>query len=375
KYYLNADKTKYLFLASLLLGVSIATKYNAAYLAFTFIPLFIMQIMKIQDRKRTVFLYLKAGFFIFLGFFICDPFFVVQAGKYLHNLMIYSEETKCYWNDGYFSFFPRHLVEISSFMYLNFMGVIILLFGAWGIFKKYKKLFIIIFFVILAYEVYFGIYLKNYSPLRYINPLIPIAALLFGSGVDFIFKCRKKLMPVLIVFFPLLTYNYLDIWHGMSFGPTHIQKARAFIEENIPEFTTICIISDNYIPQLNMTREAYDYLIRSAVQWDSVLMYKDMDGEKNYDSVFRKMRAESLMKRPQYNFVRWDNSVDTEEKAAEFLKKNSVKYIISKDSIIIGGKTLESTKIALFIKEFRPRNKRIYKAVFADVSLFLYEVN
>lgn len=378
KYYLNNSELKYLFTSAFFLGACVATKYNAIYLGSIFIPLFIIQLKEIDDIKGFVILYLKVGFLILLGFFICNPFFILQAGKYLHNLIVYNEEAKYYWNSFYSDFLPRHFKEIGSFIYLNPAGVLILLFGSWQLFKKDKRLFLMGFFVFLVYEIYFGVYLKSYSPLRYLNPLLPVAALFFSSGVNLIFKYSKNLMPVMIIFYGLLGYNYIDIWQGLSFGPTHIQKARAFIEKNIPEFTTICITVDNYIPQLNMTRGSYNYLIKTAIQWDNIpgheLNYRTMDSEENYGSVYRELRINSLMKKPQYNIVRWDNSIDSETKAKEFIAKNNIKYIITRDSQVIPNGKVDYKGIVSLIKEFDPENKRIYREVFTDVRLFLYKV-
>jgi len=107
---------------------------------------------------------------------------------------------------------------------------------------------------------------------------------------------------------------------------------------------------------------------------DHELKYKDMDKEESYDNIFKELRIQSLTKEPQYNIIMWDNNIKTEEEAVAFLKKNNVKYIISKDAITIANRRLEDTKVASLEKEFEPVNKRIYRAVYADVSLFLYKV-
>ena len=164
-----------------------------------------------------------------------------------------------------------------------------------------------------------------------------------------------------------------------SLSQTHIQKARAFIEESVPEFSTICLASNNYIPQLNMTRKSYYHLISTGPVVENIagheLTYKNMENEKGYDSAFQELRIDSLMRRPQYNLVRWDKNIKTENDAMDFLKENNIRYIISNCPLSIDNKRLEDTKIASLVKVFEPRNKRIYKLVYNDVSVFIYKVN
>ena len=318
--------------------------------------------------------------FIFLGFFICDPFFVIQFRKYLYNFIVYNKEVKYYWAGNYpVVFLISHIKELSSSVYLNIFGFFIVLFGVSCLFKKDRKLLIIVFSTVLIYEVYFGIFQRDTSPLRYLNPILPVLALIFSAGIDFIIMRGRKFIIVLIAFFAILSFNYCNIWQGLSTGPTYLQKARAFIETTIPEFTTICITSNNCLPQLNMTRKTYDYLIETAPSIGKTegheLTYKDMDSEGRYSAVFRELRIESLKNDPQYNLVRWDNGIETEEDAKSFLYKNNAKYIISNSALKIQNKSLEDIKVVSLVKIFRPRNKKVYKILYGDPSLFLYKVN
>lgn len=374
KYYLDTTRVKYIFLSAFFLGASIATKYNSAYLALFF--LFMMLLVARRDTlQRSIILSLRVGFIVFIGFFICNPFFIIKFNTYFHNLKVLVVETKYYWKSVSHS---NHLGELSSPMYLNMFGLLILLFGIWNMLKRDKRLLLMVLLVILMYESYFGIFLNNYSPLRYLNPLFPVTVLLFSAGIDFIIA-NKRRIPIMIIFLLVSFYNYVDIWRGMTVTQTHLQKARSFIETHIPERTVICITSNNYLPQLNMTEESYYYLMNTVSAPKNIkgyeLSYKDMDDEKIYDTVLRKLRMQSLTKRPCYNFIRWDDNIKTEIEAVDFLRKNKVAYIISKDACAIGDKRLEDTKVASLIREFKPYNKRIYKAVYADVSLFLYKVN
>ena len=127
-----------------------------------------------------------------------------------------------------------------------------------------------------------------------------------------------------------------------------------------------------------MTRESYYHLIKSGPTVKDIkgyeLSYKEMDSETDYDNIFRELRIESLMKKPQYNIVRWNNNIRTERDAMHFLKKNNIKYLISRKPFKIGDEKIEDTKIASLIKVFRPRNKRIYQIEYTDTNLFLYKV-
>lgn len=384
RYYLDNRVKKYLFLAAFILGASIATKYNALYLGSLLVPLLLVQLRNeiLHGKKYKEFLALWSGtiFFIFLGFFICDPFFIIQFKRYFYNLMSYNVEARYYWKDSAEAILgSKHLKELISTLYLNLFGFFILVLGAWSLFKKDKKLFGVIFFSSFIYEIYFGVCLKNYSPLRYLNPLIPMVVLMLGSGIDFIINRSRKLIFILIMFILILAYNYFDIWKGLSFGLTYIQKARAFIERTVPEFTTICIASNNYIPQLNMTRESYDRLIKTAPVGKNIkgheLLYRNIDSESSYDSAFKELRIKSLMKKPQYNLIRWDDNIKTEEEVVSFLKKNSIQYILSNNVLTINNRKLDDTRAAFLIREFKPGNQRIYRAVFGDTSLFIYKVN
>jgi hypothetical protein len=251
-----------------------------------------------------------------------------------------------------------------------------MVFGIWNLFRKDKKLFTFICTATLLYEVYFGIYLRGYSPLRYLNPLLPMAMLVFSTGINYIITQRRRLVPVLIIFAGILLYNYFDIWQALSLGKTHIQEARAYIEKNIPDLTTICITSRNYIPQLNMTRESY-YRLSEVLPEDKKAQRPelDIDTRVNYDNSFKEFRIESLAGKPQYNIIEWDEGIKTKLDALNFLKKDNVSYIISRSALTINGKKIEDTKIASLVKKFEPRSRRIYKAVYGDVDLFLYKVN
>lgn len=379
RYYFDNKEIKYLFLASFFLGVATATKYNAIYLGVIFLPLLLAHLThkEIYSKSYKVIfsIWIMACSFIFLGFFICDPYFIIQFNKYYYNLKLYGTEMKYYWK---ISSDVNHLRQIVSLLYLNIFGFFILIFGAWHLFKRNRKLSFILLFTIMVYEIYFGILFKNCSPVRYLNPLIPIAVLIFSAGVDFITTYKRKLTVILILFAGILIYNYFDIWQGLSLEQTHLQRARAFIEKTIPEFTTICITSNNYLPQLSMTRECYFYLIKTApTGWENIkgheLTYKNMDREDNFDA-FRELRIESLTKSPQYNLIRWDKAVKTSEAAPQFLKTNNIKYIISNGP---GSKELEYKGIVTLIQKFEPRNKRIYMDPCGDanMALYLYKVN
>lgn len=379
KYYLK-NKRKYLFIAAFVLGAATATKYNAIYLGSIFIPFLVWQLKKknfyYKNGKEFIVTYLAMAFFIFIGFFVCNPFFLVKFGTYFHNLAIYSAvEMKYYLTGSPTIFGLTHLQQLTSVMYANFFGLLVLVLGSWGLFKKDKKLFIFASFTILVYEVYFGIFSNNYSPLRYLNPLLPIALLIFSTGINFIITQRKEFRSVLIIFGLILSYNYFDIWQGLSFGPTYLQKARYFIEQTIPEFTTICLTSKSHLPQLNMTEESYHRLIDTAPAMRDIsgheLHYKEMDNREDYDRIYSKLRIESLAKKPQYNLLRWDSSINTEEDATNFLKKYKVKYILSTDLPMISNKRLVDAGIVSLVTEFRPRNKRIY----GNLRLYLYKVN
>lgn len=379
KYYLRKRK-KYLFAAAFVLGASVATKYNALYLGSLFIPLLALQLkdgaLYNKNCKEIIFSYLAAAFLIFLGFFICNPFFIIGFNKYFHNFTVYSTiEAKYYWAGIPGIFGLTHLKELCSFIYLNFFGFLILLLGGYNLFKKDKKLSIFAFFAILVYEIYFAIFLSQYTPLYYLNPLLPVAALLFGAGIDFIVNYGKKFMAILIIFAVVLVYNYFDFWIGLSIPKTYLQEARAYIEKNIPEFTTICITSNNKLPQLNMTEASYHHLIKTAPVIDAIaghkLSYQKLDDEASYDSIFKKLRIESLTHKPQYNLIRWDKNIKTEKEARVFLKNNNIEYILGIIMPVVNNKKLTETEIALPIRIFKPNNKRIY----GDINLYLCKVS
>jgi len=369
KYYLH-NKEKYLFLAAFFLGVTTATKYNALFLGSIFIPLyFFSQKVRIPPNRNFVTLLgfcLKICLLAILGFFICNPFFVIQFTKYFYNFMVFRTIVRYYW-EGYHPaiFCLTHAAEAMSLMYMNLFGFLIFLFGAHYLFKRNKKLTAIAFTGILVFEVYFGIFLRTTSPMRYLFPLLPIVALFFSSGVNFIISNKRKFIAVLILFVLIAFYNYLDIWQGVSSRPTYLQKARYFIEKSVPEFTTICITSDSLLPQLNMTRASYGHLLNTAQELQDIpghnVHYKEMDSEKNYDSIFRELRVESMTKSPQYNLLRWDRNIKTKKDAMNFMIRNNVKYIIGSNAAWLDtNKELIDTRIISLVNEFRPDNKRVY---------------
>ena len=369
KHYLNPVKVKYLYFAAFFLGVSIATKYNAVLLGSIFAPILFY-------RRKDIFkIFLGLCFFSFIGFFVSDPFFIIRFSKYFHNFMVYNEEVKYYWSSPAV-FFVTHLKELTSFMYLNPVGFVVLIFGACAMLKKDKKLFCIVFFTAMAYEVYFGIFRNTQSPLRYLNPIFPLFALFFSAGADFLIKKNRKLFyGIIAIFIGILSYNYFEISHNLSYRPTYIQKARAYIENTVPEFTNICVFSNSYIPQLNMTEKSYHHLIETAPKVKAVegheLNYIEMDDRDKYDDYVTMLRIESLAKKPQYNLIRWDSGIETEAEAVKFLNKLNIKYVISSDPAIINNKKIELTNIASLVKKFEPIDIRVY----APKTVYIYRVN
>lgn len=379
KYYLY-NKEKYLFLAAFFLGVATATKYNALFLGSVFIPLYFFSknggISFARDFALFAGYCLKVCLFAALGFFICNPFFVIQFTRYFYNFMVFRNIVRYYW-EGYHPaiFCLTHTKEAMSLMYMNIFGFLIFLFGLLRLFKRDKKLTAIAFIGILTFEVYFGIFLRTTSPMRYLFPVLPMVALFFASGINFIISDNRKFIPVLILFGSVAFYNYLDIWEGVSSRPTYLQKARYFIEKSVPEFTTICITSDNLLPQLSMTRASYEHLLSTAQATQDVpgrnIRYKEMDNEKNYDSIFRELRIQSMTKKPQYNLLRWDRDIKTKKDALNFMIKNNVKYIIGSNTSWLGNnKELIDARVISLIREFRPSNKRVYE----DVAFYIYKI-
>lgn len=376
KFYLT-NKAFYLFCSGFLLGVTTATKYNAIFLSFIFIPLFFYPKNKLSFVKNiTGFTStcLKLAFFIILGFFVCDPYFFIQFNKYFNNFLLYHRESMYYWYgmaDYPVIFLITHIKELCSVVYINIAGGIILLFGSLVLFKKDKRLLASMFFCVLVYEVYFGGYQNKFSPLRYLNPLLPIVALIFASGVDFIIMQKKRLMPVFLIFILILFYNYVDIWHGLSVGPTSVQKARAYIEKEVPEFTKICVTSNQHMPQLNMTKESYFHLIETAPIIENIkgheINYIKLDSDAKSSS-FREIRLESLTQKPQYNLIRWNKGIKTEKEAINFLRENKIAYVASFGPFLINKKKLESIKNISLVKIFKSNNRRI------SADTYLYRV-
>jgi hypothetical protein len=275
-----------------------------------------------------------------------------------------------YWHGAYglpVIFGLTHIRELCSVMYLNIAGFVILLLGSLALFKKDRRLFSMVFFCILVYEVYFGAYRNICSPLRYLHPLLPVAALIFASGIHFITVQNKRLIGILVACLLVLAYNYFDIWRGISFGPTSVQKARAYIEKNIPEFTRICITSNQHMPQLNMTKESYEHLIQTAPIIEKIegheINYKKLSDDSKYGTA-KDIRIESLMQRPRYNLVRWDKNIKTEEDAVNFFKREKIEYIVSFGPFKINGKNLKDIKDISVVEIFRTINARISTDVY-----------
>jgi hypothetical protein len=376
RFYLNNKQSKYILSAAFFLGVSTATKYNAVFLGVIILALLYAarQVIFKGTYKKFIMLCLKILSLAFLGFFLCDPFFIVQFKKFAYNFMLYNLENKYYW-DAPATFLITHAKDLGSLVYINIFGMLILLLGIFRLFKEEKSLFFPIAITILLYEAYFGIYLSQQSPLRYLNPVMPLVALVFSAGVNFILEHKKKFIPVLFIFFCILAYNFLDIWYGLSFRPTYIQEVRKFIEKTTPEFTNICIASDSFMPQLNMTRQTYLYLINTAPKaaylLDCKIKYINMDDESRYNSVYRELRIESMTQRPQYNLIRWDTNLNTQDAAVKFLVKNKIKYIVSYGQFTINKQNAEKIEGIELVKEFKPKNRRVY----GNNSLYLYRAN
>jgi hypothetical protein len=380
KFYRDRRFMKNLFLSAFFLGLASATKYNALFLGFIFIAFFAYEagvsLRQKSDLKNLLAPFFGVGVIAFLGFFIGDPFFVLRYKTYLYNLYVFDTVwvNQLYGNYSPSLFLITRIRDISSTLYLNLFGVLILLLGCWNLLKKEKKLleyFLIIFFV---FEIYFSLLHKNCSPTYYFNPLLPIAALIFSSGVDFMLRFGKRAISILIVFFMVLSFNYFVQLRDLSARPTYLQEARAFIEKSIPGYSNICIASDNNLPQLNMTRASYGHLIETDpgrnLGKDAGISYKPMDSDEYYTGIYRELRIQSLMKKPQYNLIRWDKLIKNEEEAAKFFHKQKIEYVICNGPVRVGGKELKDTDIVSLIREFKPNNTRVYE----DNNFYIYKV-
>ncbi|UCB56951.1 MAG: glycosyltransferase family 39 protein [Candidatus Omnitrophota bacterium] len=369
RYCLDNKRIRYLYLSAFFVGVSTATKYNALFLGFIFIPALLYQ-MRHRNYKNILPLLSKIAFFIFLGFFICNPFFIIRYKTYAYNFFLFVTVTvpDCYSGYARSLFLLTRIKDISSTFYLNLFGLLILILGCRHFYKRNKELAIYLFFVSLVFELYFSLYHKDCSPTYYLNPLLPIAALVFSAGVDFTLRFKRRLLPISIMFFAILFLNHYWVLRDLTARPDYLQKARAFIEKNIPEFTNICIVSNRNLPQLNMTRESYNHLIQAGAHENH---YKEMDNDENYDSIFRELRIQSLTKKPQYNLIKWDKKIKDEKDLVDFLKKNNIKYVISGGVSMINGKRLEDTKSAFLMRTFESPNGKKYNRG----GVYLYKIH
>lgn len=383
KYCLNKGN-KYILFAAFFWGVSTASKYNACFLGVIFVPTLLIFFKQkragLSNYKDLLFTSSKICVLAFLGFFICDPFFILKIGTYLHNLAMYSMEARYYWGDRGAVFGWTHIKELNSLLYLNVFGFFIFLLGIWSLCKKYRYLVFCALFTILVYELYFGIFQKSFSPLRYLNPVMPMAALFFAAGIDFVVMNKKKFALVFAAFAMVLLYNYFEFWNAYSLRPTYMQQGRAFIEKNIPEFTVICLVSRSRIPQLSMTKESYYRLIDNPPTMDAIkgheLTYVEMDSRKKYEDIYKNLKVESMAKTPQYNLFLWDRKIMSKDKAVEFFKNNGIQYAISDQPWIIGSEKIEDTKIASLIKVFKPENRRAWAGTEPyPFDLYIYKIN
>ncbi len=220
KFYLDNKRAAYLYIASFFLGVSAATKYNALFLGVIFIPLLIYSRKDIfgKNRNKVIPVCLRVGLLVFLGFVLCDPFFVIEFKKFFSNFMALTKDLRQYTAaPGVINIFG-HLRELASPAYLNPAGFLVFILGLWALFFRKRILFFASLPALVLFEAYFGI--NQLAPLRYFNPLMPIAALIFGWGVNLILEKKKFFISILVIFFLLEGYNCFRVWQALSFKPS-----------------------------------------------------------------------------------------------------------------------------------------------------------
>lgn len=378
KFYSQKYEMRYLYISAFFLGVSAASKYNAVFLLVYFVPLvyFLAKDKIIRGLSAFAALFLKLGVFFILGNFICNPFFFLNFKTYGHNLVAFQQELRYYWGDYAPSvFILTHLRELASFLYLNLLGLVILFLGAVTLYKRNRRLCILLFSGMLVFEAYFSITLPNCFPLRYTYPLLGAAVIFFASGVEFILSKHTRLKILVVIFFVLIGYNYFDIWREFSSGPTQAQEARRYIESNIPALSAICIVPNQHLPQLNMTRESYWRLIQTApvleTRGGQPINYVIIEDKHMYNDKIQEIWIESLTQYPQYDLYRWDRNIESMEQAEAFFKKNNIKYVLALTPVILGNRSLEESGGLSLLKAFKAKKARVYNAV----SLLLYRVN
>ncbi|MCK4890393.1 MAG: glycosyltransferase family 39 protein, partial [Candidatus Aminicenantes bacterium] len=207
--FLRTKNKFHLFLASIFLGLSVASKFNGAFFGIALlIPLFYL---------RKEFSIIKGLFYIaaggVLGFFAGAPNWLVHPVgnvratlKYLRGL---SEEVL--WYDP----FPSSFLLYGKNL-LEHFGIILLLILFAGLvisFIKKEKSGIIISLIILVYFFLAG--MQNYLNYRAILPLIPLIALMIGNLIfndvkTFVRDVRIRRILIAILLIPVSIYSVVN---------------------------------------------------------------------------------------------------------------------------------------------------------------------
>ena len=277
---INTGKMKYYLLGGLFAGLAASTKYPALLLI---LPLFISHVLSYEQKssKNTSLSFstfvkesflklikiifqrkiLLGAFMMIVGFVLGSPYSVLDISTFKKNFIsvgsLFQTRSDA---GGAFAYIPSWITRMQNLM--NAMGLLLFLICAVGMIYMIYKLIkkreenqtnkcSILF---LSWVILFGIVIGGweYTPMRYMMPIIPFLAIFGGKFMwDMINSggIRKKIMSVILCIVLVYSFGYC-LTADTMFVHDSRYAAGEWIENNIGENSTIEVyVGSTYLPR------------------------------------------------------------------------------------------------------------------------------
>ena len=257
--YFKENKVKFLYYASIFLGIATSIFYNAGPMILFLLIIFVIKDKNIFDKKIFFVLVLFMLFFV-LG----TPYSVLNFNTFLKDFVFHSSGSAKYLLRGILPLFKDLLFIGNRELMVPFLGIISL-FGLIHLFleNNIKKYLVII--PIIIYFFFGSMY--HVPSLGYVFPIVVFLYLAGAKFIDYVMERHKRIWSLIII---LMLPSYYDCFIiNYRYSIKDIRTiAKEWIEKNIPYGSKILVDMYPHSPPIKETKGQLEKLYLKAQQID-----------------------------------------------------------------------------------------------------------